>query len=224
MSRRKGFQRAYWFSGETITKLIDIHRERKFPSQTLALETIIDEAHQNLGSSPQFEEKPLTLEDVLSNFLGDELSERHIKFLEEARKEGESLEDVFRKFINWNGIQITKEEWKERIQEGNRPDPFKLRKPEICHYRGITEEGEWYCDTKKIPPEVCIKRQERYQYMGRKCTPITKRSSASQRKKPSNRRFCKRDKVWFNMGEKDCIKCTWFPTECPTKREALKKA
>ena len=158
MSEEKTFSRTYRFSGETIRKLLEVQQQRDFPSITLALETIIAEAH----NSSQAQEKPVTLELCFQQFLGDELSERHIDFLEERKKKQETLQDVFRRFIIANGIDITKEEWKERVAEGAKVNPFKIREPEKCHYRVITEEGEWYCDTKKIPPEVCIQRQERY--------------------------------------------------------------
>lgn len=108
-------------------------------------------------------------------------------------------------------------------------DRFKILQPETCHYRVITEEGEWYCDIKKIPPEVCIHRQQRYLYMRQAkgnpkivCYPIGMKK-ANLRKKKSKRRWCKRDMMWFNMGEKNCMECTWLPTECPVKKEALRE-
>lgn len=46
MPRRKGFQRSYWFSGETISKLLEVQQKRNFSSQVLTLETIIAEAYE----------------------------------------------------------------------------------------------------------------------------------------------------------------------------------
>ena len=205
---------------EIASKLEDLAKSKQYASEAFIVSKALEEFFDSLHKKE--EEKPLTFDLFLEQFLGDELSKRHIEFLETAKKEGESLEDVFRKFIEQAGIHPTKEEWKERIKEEAKVDPFKILDPSLCHYRVITEQGEWYCDTKKIPSAVCIKRQERFQYMGRKCTPITKRAPSLRKKPSSNRRFCKRDRVWFSMGEKNCIKCAWLPTECPVKKEALR--
>ncbi len=54
LEKKKSFQRAYRFSGETIQKLQEIEKKRNFPSQILALETLIAEAHASL----QVQKKP----------------------------------------------------------------------------------------------------------------------------------------------------------------------
>ena len=107
MSEEKTFSRTYRFSGQTIRKLLEVQQQRDFPSITLALETIIKEAHESL----QAQEKPSTLDLVLRKVLGDDFYERHIEWLEEKKEEGETLEHVFRRFIKNAGINHTKEEW-----------------------------------------------------------------------------------------------------------------
>ncbi|MDH5783023.1 MAG: hypothetical protein OEZ35_05100 [Candidatus Bathyarchaeota archaeon] len=183
MSKEKTFSRTYRFSGQTIRELLEVQQKRDFPSITLALETIIKEAHESL----QAQEKPSTLDLILHEVLGEDFYERHIEWLEEKKEEGETLEDVFRRFIYHVGMNPTKEEWKQRIQEGAKVDPFKILEPETCHYRVVNEKLEWFCDGKKIEPAVCVNRQERYLYMRQitgnpkiKCTPKSMKKTASK--------------------------------------------
>ena len=153
------------------TKLPAPSQEPNFPSQTLALETIIHEAYQKLETSQQFEENPLSLELALQEVLGDELYKRHIDFLEEKKKEGQTLENVFRNFINQQGIKLTTEQWLQLIKQ-KEIDHFKVGKPEPCPNRAIDPETKkWYCDGKKIPPAVCVARQQRALNHGWKCHP-----------------------------------------------------
>ncbi len=163
---------------------MEIQDKRNFPSQVIALETIITEAYESLHA----QEKPSTLDLVLRKVLGDNFYERHIEWLEQRKEEGQPLEDVFRKFIYHAGMNPTKEEHIERIQESAKVDPFKILEPEPCHYRVVDPNtNKWYCDGKEIVPAVCIGRQERYLYMRQvrnnskiKCTPKRMKKTASK--------------------------------------------
>lgn len=169
--KRKGVRKNFRFSEEVANKLETIKEKGNYASETLAVEKAIELLHKSL-------EKNFI---ILQEALGDELYQRHLDFLEKEKQEGESLKDVFHRFIKHAGVQVTKEEWLERVKAGERVDHFKVLEPSLCHYRAINEKGEWFCDTKKIDPSVCIKRQERFQYMKRKCKPITiKRGLAPQ--------------------------------------------
>ena len=185
MSEEKTFSRTYRFSGQTIGKLLEVQQKRDFPSITLALETIIAEAYESL----QAEEKPSTLDLVLRKVLGEDFYKRHIEWLEARKEEGETLEDVFRRFIHRAGMNPIKEELLEWIQKGAKVDPFKILEPEPCHYRVVNPKDEWFCDGKKIEPAVCVNRQERYLYMRQvtgnpkiKCTPKGMKKTASKGK------------------------------------------
>lgn len=172
MSERKGFPRTYRFSGETIRKLIEIHEKRNFPSQTLALETIIAEAYDSLQIPLQPQKKPSTLDLMLKEVLGDDLSKRHIEFLEKRRKQDQSLEDVFRNFLDDKGINLTTKEFIDRIH-AEKIDHFYVGKPEPCEYRAIDpEKKKWYCGGKLIPSVVCVAKQKRQLEKGYGCNPL----------------------------------------------------
>lgn len=59
------------------------------------------------------------------------------------------------------------------------PSVFEHFQEQPCPYRAIVKEksGSFsvYCDTKKLPPEVCIVRQKRYLHFNRNCYPETKK-------------------------------------------------
>ena len=53
--------------------------------------------------------------------------------------------------------------------------PLQWVQDHTCHYRAVVnDKGKFiiYCDTKKIPLEVCMTRQKRYIFMQKKCQPI----------------------------------------------------
>lgn len=52
---------------------------------------------------------------------------------------------------------------------------------------------------------------------GKKPSPLT------ERQEDPERRYCKRDKEWFFLGNKDCLNdCKWGTSECPVKKELRK--
>lgn len=55
-----------------------------------------------------------------------------------------------------------------------------------CFYHAVTDKGEWYCDLKKIPKEVCLKRQQRYISQDRRCYPSTKSKRRRARPRSDN--------------------------------------
>jgi hypothetical protein len=54
--------------------------------------------------------------------------------------------------------------------------PLQWVQDHTCHYRAVVKEkgGSFsiYCDTKKIPLEVCVTRQKRFLFMKKNCKPI----------------------------------------------------
>jgi len=53
--------------------------------------------------------------------------------------------------------------------------PLQWVQDHTCHFRAVVnDKGKFsiYCDTKKIPLEVCMTRQKRYIFMQKKCQPI----------------------------------------------------
>lgn len=56
---------------------------------------------------------------------------------------------------------------------------------------------------------------------GKTASPLIERAKLI--KNDPDKRWCPRDKQWFFYGRKNCLRCTWKPTECKVKREALKR-
>ena len=54
--------------------------------------------------------------------------------------------------------------------------PLDFVEQHQCHYRATVKEKDGsfsiYCDTKKIPLEVCVTRQKRFLFMKKNCKPI----------------------------------------------------
>ena len=55
---------------------------------------------------------------------------------------------------------------------------------------------------------------------GKTASPLIER--AKLLKNDPEKRWCPRDHQWFFYGNKNCLRCTWKPTECAVKKEALK--
>lgn len=155
-------------SEDTINKLSIIKEKRKFASAVFTVETLIKEAYDSLDN-----EEPEGIE-LLKPVLGEELYQQHIAYLQENQGENETLEDVLRALVSEQFIYPTKEQFFKRVKE-KAVTRFKslMEKMENCYYRTIAEDETWYCDGKKIPPEVCLDRQKRYRSMDRRCKPKT---------------------------------------------------
>lgn len=90
------------------------------------------------------------------------------KILEELKTHGgETLGEQTLHFWNWyiyakENNQLLKPENQETIpQDPDAPN---------CEYHTLTEKN-WFCDTQKIPREVCLTRHRRHNKEGKKCLP-----------------------------------------------------
>ena len=93
------------------------------------------------------------------------------KFGVEGKNTSEKLRNLMEKLlqINVNNIET---------------DVVKLHSDEFpseCFYRTVKDDYV-YCDTKKIPKEVCVNRQRRFLFMGYKCRPIIKEMGKTKKK------------------------------------------
>jgi hypothetical protein len=77
------------------------------------------------------------------------------------------------------------------------PSVFEHFQDNPCHYRAIVKEknGSFsvYCETKKIPPEVCKRQQERFASVGRPCRPLHKKP---RRPRPHTPKYGKPKVEW----------------------------
>ena len=71
------------------------------------------------------------------------------------------------------------------------PSPLDFVEQHECHYRATVKEKDGsfsiYCDTKKIPLEVCITRQKRFLFMKKNCKPIGYKPPQKQRTQQDHR-------------------------------------
>ena len=76
-----------------------------------------------------------------------------------------------------------------------------------CPYRSIVvgNKGfEVYCDTKKIPAEVCLTRQKRYLHFNRNCYPETKKLRRPRQPVP-----LRQGSTHFSMGDSEGVEPNW---------------
>ena len=121
----------------------------------------------------------------------------------------------------------SKEEHKKLIQNDPPYVPINPMNPlnVECNFHAYNPKtGKHFCEDKEIDPYVCLNRYQRMTFKGGKCYPKHREKEKNERKLKSHRVFCKRDSVWINYGDKDCLACTWQPSECPVKRRVLKYA
>lgn len=83
------------------------------------------------------------------------------------------------------------------------PSVFEHFQEHPCPYRAIVKEksGSFsvYCDTKKLPAEVCITRQKRYLHFDRNCRPESK-AKKPRRPRPYTPKYSKSK---FSMGDNE---------------------
>lgn len=157
------------FPVQLFNKLQKLVEEGKYASINVAVIKLLEEALARRNEKGQ--EKPSTLGLMLKAVLGDDLSKRHIEFLEKRRKQDQMLEDVFRNFLYDKGIDFTTKESIDRIH-AEKIDHFYVGKPEPCEFRVIDpEKKKWYCDGKLIPSVVCVAKQQRRLAKGYGCHP-----------------------------------------------------
>lgn len=85
------------------------------------------------------------------------------------------------------------------------PSVFEYFKDHSCPYRAVVKEpsGSFsvYCQTKKIPAEVCMTQQKRYAHFDRNCRPLSKKPQAKSRSPTPAREGSKR----FSMGDSEGV-------------------
>lgn len=126
-----------------------------------------------------------------------QLSDKTYKLLEDHRKNKKQDAYLYDCMTQYSKLELEKlkeeiqlykptanpkkEAWKKRVEaEANLPLTYLDFADCPCHYRAITEEGILYCDVKKMPKEVCIRRQKRFLTMNRMCKPVHLASKKSQ--------------------------------------------
>jgi len=165
MNKFKGFRA----SPEICKMLKEIRKREGYSSESFTIIKAIEAFYKRELPQPKPQKIDLT---VLEKLIGKDLYTKHIEFLKRFQKQDEPLEDTFKAFIQAQGINPTKEELLKRIQGGEQRS-FRPLEASPCYYRTITANGVWYCDLKKIPPEVCINRQRRFLSLNRQCKPQT---------------------------------------------------
>ena len=76
--------------------------------------------------------------------------------------------------IDFSKIPKTSEN-PEPKTESSLLSPLQWVQDHTCHFRAVVKEKDGftiYCNTKKIPLEVCMTRQKRYIFMQKRCQPI----------------------------------------------------
>ena len=118
----------------------------------------------------------------------DLFDERRIEAFENWFKE-KGLSQTVRDFIQNQLVQPTKEEWKQSIQQKQdveEREPQYKRLLEIagsCVYHAADKNGDWYCERKKIPMEVCVAQLRRFMAMGNRCHPPKKQKFKAYKQK-----------------------------------------
>lgn len=131
--------------------------------------------------------------------------------------DAEYVKDIVLPFMrSKNGVDIpSKEEWKESIKDN---PPYETI-PEVakglverCPYHVVDSKGQWYCEIKKIPMEVCMQQFKRFQAMKRRCRPLHRKRRVSTKVNVAN--------VYYPMKEANTEPEGYY---CALKGQTFKK-